>query len=66
MRISVHIEDELIREAKELTKINNTQELIRHAVERMKEYEALREFLKLGGTEPNLRLAPRCRPEVDD
>lgn len=66
MRITVNIEDDLISEAKELTNINHTQDLIRYAVERMKEYEALKELVKLGGTEPNLRLAPRRRPEVVD
>ena len=66
MRISVFIEDDLINEAKELTKIENTQKLIQHAVNSMKEYEALREFLKLGGTEPNLRLTPRRILLVDD
>ena len=66
MRISVYLEDDLINEAKELTKIENTQKLIQHAVKSMKEYEALKEFLKLGGTQPNLRLTPRRILVVDD
>lgn len=66
MRISVFIEDDLINATKELTKIENTQKLIQHAVNSRKEYEAFREFLKLGGTEPNMRLTPRRILIADD
>ena len=61
MRVSVTLDDELLAEAKRLTEIDNTQQLIRRAVVKMAHYEALKYLVSLAGTMPDLKLTPRRR-----
>lgn len=65
MKFTFTLDDELLAEAKELTNIECTEKLVQFAIKSMKEYEAVRELLKLAGTEPGLRLTPRRRLEVE-
>lgn len=65
MRMSVTLDEKMLEEAKKLTKIENTQQLIRHAVKSMTSYEAVKYLMTLAGTEPELRAIPRRRMEVD-
>lgn len=66
MRMSVTLDEKLLAEAKELTKIENTQQLIRHSIECMMSYEAVKSLVKLAGTEPGLKAPPRRRWEVEE
>lgn len=63
MKISVTLDDELLAEAKKLTKIEKTSSLIRHAIKYLTAYEAAKYLSTLGGTEPGLKLTPRRRLE---
>ena len=65
MRMTVSIDDELLAEARKLTKIENTQKLILHAIEYMASYEAVKFLKSQAGTQPNLRVPPRRRMEVE-
>lgn len=65
MKLTFTLDDELLAEAKELTNIESTEKLVQFAIKSMKEYEAVRELLKLAGTEPGLRLTPRRRLDVE-
>ena len=63
--MSVTLDEEMLAKAKKLTKIDNTQQLILHAVKSMTSYEAVKYLMTLGGTEPDLRAVPRRRLEVE-
>ena len=65
MRMNVSIDDELLAEAKKLTKIENTQKLVHHAIEYMASYEAVKFLKSQAGTQPNLRIPARRRMEVE-
>lgn len=58
------IDPELLAEAKKLTKIKETSQLIRYAVKRMAAYEAARYLSTLGGSQPGIRMTPRRRIEL--
>ena len=62
--MSVTIDPELLAEAKKLTKIKETSQLIRYAVKRMAAYEAARYLSTLGGSQPGIRMTPRRRIEL--
>ena len=64
MRMSVNLDDNLIAEAKKLTKIEKTASLIRYAIKNFASYEAAKYLSTLGGSEPGLRLTPRRRMET--
>lgn len=66
MRVYVTLDDELLAEAKRLTEIDNTQQLLRRAVAKMAHYEALKYLVSLAGTMPDLKLTPRRRLLVGD
>lgn len=59
MKLTFTPDDKFSAEVKELTKIEYTQKLFHYAIKSLKEFEAVRERLKLKGTEPDLRLTPR-------
>lgn len=64
MKISVTLDDELLAEAKKLTKIEKTSSLIRHALQYLTSYEAAKYLSTLGGTMPGLKVTPRRRMET--
>lgn len=64
MRMSVSINDELVAEAKKLTNINETSDLIRYAIKKMAAYEAASYLSTLGGSQPGIKMTPRCRIEM--
>lgn len=55
MRMSVSINDELVAEAKKLTNINETSDLIRYAIKKMAAYEAASYLSTLGACSLALR-----------
>jgi Arc/MetJ family transcription regulator len=62
MRTTVTLDDELIEDLRESTGIKETSALVRQALIEMRQREAGRRLAALGGTLPNLTLAPRRRP----
>ncbi|HEY9012174.1 MAG TPA: type II toxin-antitoxin system VapB family antitoxin [Devosia sp.] len=61
MRTTVTIDDELLKDAKEYTGIEETSALIREALKSIVAREAGRRLARLGGTMPDLVAPPRRR-----
>jgi Arc/MetJ family transcription regulator len=61
LRISVTIDDELMRRAQELTGIETRSKLIREALVALVERESSRRLARLGGSEPDLKPVRRRR-----
>lgn len=62
MRTTVALDDELLAEARRLTGTAENSALLRQALTALIERESSRRLAKLGGSEPELRAAPRRRP----
>lgn len=63
MRTTITIDDELLKTAKEFTGIEETPTLVRLALQAMVQKEAARRMVKLGGSQPDFKAAPRSRPD---
>ena len=63
VRTTLAIDDELLAEAQAITGIKNKSALVREALKALLERESARRLALLGGTEPELNLAPRRRPD---
>ena len=61
MRTTVTIDDELLNRAHKLTGVEERSALIRMALKELVARESARRLALLGGTEPDLRPAPRRR-----
>ena len=61
MRTTLIIDDELLREAKRVTGIDEKTALVRAGLEALIAREAARRLAALGGAEPQLRPIPRRR-----
>jgi Arc/MetJ family transcription regulator len=61
MRTTLALDDELLAEARRLTGTTEKTALVREALRALVERESARRLARLGGTEPQLRLAPRRR-----
>jgi len=61
MRTTIAIDDELLAKAQEYTGLQEKSALVREALKALVEREAARRLARLGGTEPQLRPAPRRR-----
>ena len=61
MRTTITLDDELVAAAQEYTGIKEKSALVRAALKALVEREAARRLARMGGTEPDLRLAPRRR-----
>ena len=59
MRTTIALDDELVAEAQELTRLKEKSSLIREALKALIERETARRLARLGGTEPDLRAPPR-------
>ena len=64
MRTTVTLDDELVADARFYTGIKETAGLIREALRALVQREAARRLARLGGTEPDLRPAPRRRAKA--
>ena len=62
MRTTIVLDDELVARAEEVTGLTKKSELVRAALKALIERESARRLALLGGTEPDLRVAPRRRP----
>lgn len=63
MSTAVMIDDNLLAEARRLTGLKETNELMREALRALIERESARRLAMLGGSEPQLREIPRRRSE---
>jgi Arc/MetJ family transcription regulator len=61
MRTTIAIDDDLLAKAQEYTGLQEKSALVREALKALVEREAGRRLARLGGTEPQLRAAPRRR-----
>jgi Arc/MetJ family transcription regulator len=62
MRTTLNLDDELIREAREFTGIDEKTALIHEALRRMIQLEAGKRLIALGGTMPDAKAGRRRRP----
>ena len=63
MRVTLVLDDELMRIAAELTGIKEESALVREAVRTLIERESSRRLAALGGSMPDLKAIPRRRAE---
>ena len=61
MRTTPALDDELLAEAEFYTGIREKSALVREALKALVEREAARRLARLGGSEPDLGVAPRRR-----
>lgn len=61
MRTTVTLDEELLRDAEEYTKIKERSALVNAGLKALVEREAARRLARLGGTEPQFRKPPRRR-----
>lgn len=61
MKTTLNIDDALLAEAERLTSITEKTALVRAGLEALIAREQARRLARLGGTEPQLRAAPRRR-----
>jgi len=66
MRTTVTLDDQLLKEAEELTGITERSRLIRDGLEALIQREAARRLARLGGTMPDFQDIPRRRSSSDD
>ncbi|MEW6540515.1 MAG: type II toxin-antitoxin system VapB family antitoxin [Bacillota bacterium] len=62
MRTTLHIDDELLKKAKELTGITEKTSLVRLGLEALIALESGKRLARLGGTEKTLETITRRRP----
>ena len=62
MRITVALDDDLVRAAQELSGVTEKTALVREALIALIERERVRELTRLGGTMPHLMPIHRRRP----
>lgn len=63
MRTTLTLDDELLADARELSGINETPALVREALTQYIQLESSRRLARLGGSQPDLQVPPRRRPE---
>lgn len=61
MRTTLSIDDDLIRDAEELTGLKEKSALVREGLKALIARESSRRLARLGGSEPQLKLTPRRR-----
>lgn len=64
MRTTIALDDELVAKAQAFTGLQEKSALVREALRALIERESARRLARLGGTEPQLDIAPRRRPPV--
>ena len=64
MRTTVNIDDELLKEAQELTGISGKTAIVNASLKALVEHESARALARMGGTEPQLRPIRRRRYEL--
>ncbi len=62
MRTTINLDDELLEAARRITGVKGRTALIHEGLRALIERESARRLARLGGSEPELRPAPRRRP----
>lgn len=62
----MNLDDDLVKQAMELSGIDEKGALVRHALKTLIELESSRRLARLGGTMPGLEPVPRRRPWDDE
>lgn len=62
MRTTLHIDEDMLKQAAELTGVREKTALVRMGLASLIARESARRLARLGGTEPALRAVPRRRP----
>lgn len=63
MRTTLTLDDDLVAAAQRYTGITEKSALVREALTVLIQREAARRLIKLGGSDPNAKRAPRRRPD---
>jgi metal-responsive CopG/Arc/MetJ family transcriptional regulator len=63
MRTTDTLDDDLLRQAEQLSGIPERSRLLREALQALVARESARRPAQLGGSEPQLKMPPRRRPE---
>lgn len=63
MRTTVNIDDELLKEAQELTGISGKTAIVNASLKVLVERESARALARMGGTMPDIKPIPRRRSE---
>ena len=64
MRTTINIDDDLLAKATKLTGPLDRSAMVREGLKALIERESARRLARLGGTQPNLKAAPRRRDET--
>ncbi|MGL6133719.1 MAG: type II toxin-antitoxin system VapB family antitoxin [Prochlorococcaceae cyanobacterium] len=64
MRTTVTLDDDLLRQAEQLSGIPERSRLLREALQALVTRESARRLARLGGSEPQLEVPPRRRAEA--
>lgn len=64
MRTTINIDDDLLAKASKLTGRLDRSGMVREGLKALIERESARRLARLGGTQPNLKPAPRRRDET--
>jgi len=62
MRTTLNIDDQVLRQAADITGVKEKTALVRMGLEALVSLESAKRLARLGGAEPNLRPIPRRRP----
>ncbi|MGV6876519.1 type II toxin-antitoxin system VapB family antitoxin [Pseudochelatococcus sp. B33] len=65
MRSTINIDDRLIEKARSLTGVQETNAIVRKALETLVRVEAGKRLIALGGTMPDAEAAPRRRSTIE-
>ena len=63
MRTTLDLDDDLLADARELTGLSETTDLVREAMKALIARESARRLARLGGSHPHLASAQRRRPQ---
>jgi len=66
MRTTLALDDDLVAVARELTGLREKPALVREALKALIERESARRLARLGGSAPDLAVAPRRRPTSEE
>lgn len=66
MRTTINLDDELLERASRLTGSVDKTAMVREGLKALIERESARRLARLGGSEPQLRAAPRRRAQADE
>lgn len=63
MRTTINLDDHLLKEAERLSGLTERTAIVREALTALIQRESARRLARLGGTEPQLEIPSRRRPE---